>query len=117
VSFDLRAVHGGSPLPPYSSLIHDVLVGDRSLFTSSEGLAKARSAVQPLLDRRPEVRPYPAGGTGPAADQLPSSASASANDSIARPPESLAAHSLVPPGMPTPLTVNGDGRNSGLRAR
>jgi glucose-6-phosphate 1-dehydrogenase len=67
VSFDLRAVPGGSPLPPYSSLIHEVLVGDRSLFTSSEGLAKAWSAVQPLLDRRPEVQPYPAGGMGPAA--------------------------------------------------
>jgi glucose-6-phosphate 1-dehydrogenase len=67
VSFDLRAVPGGCPLPPYSSLIHDVLVGDRSLFTSSEGLATAWSAVQPLLDRRPEVQPYPAGGMGPAA--------------------------------------------------
>ena len=67
VSFDLRAIPGGFPLPPYSSLIHDVLIGDRSLFTSSEGLAKAWSAVQPLLDRRPEVQPYPAGGMGPAA--------------------------------------------------
>jgi glucose-6-phosphate 1-dehydrogenase len=67
VSFDLRAVPGGSPMPPYSSLIHDVLTGDRSLFTSSEGLARAWSAVQPMLDHRPEVQPYPAGGRGPAA--------------------------------------------------
>jgi glucose-6-phosphate 1-dehydrogenase len=67
VSFDFRAVPGGSPMPPYSSLIHDVLTGDRSLFTSSEGLAKAWAAVQPLLDRPPEVQPYPTGGRGPAA--------------------------------------------------
>jgi glucose-6-phosphate 1-dehydrogenase len=72
VNLDLRAVPGATPLSPYSSLIHDVLTGDRSLFTSSSGLAQAWAAVQPLLDHRPEVHPYAPGGHGPAAaDALP----------------------------------------------
>ena len=42
-SLQLADVPGGTPLPPYVSLLHDVLVGDRSLFTSSG--AKARQAL------------------------------------------------------------------------
>jgi glucose-6-phosphate 1-dehydrogenase len=64
-SLDLRYVPGGTPLPPYVSLIHDVLTGDRSLFTTSSGLAKAWAAVQPLLDNRPQVQPYAPGSWGP----------------------------------------------------
>jgi glucose-6-phosphate 1-dehydrogenase len=66
-SLQLGDVPGGSPLPPYVSLIHDVITGDRSLFTSSAGLAAAWAAVQPLLDARPEVQPYAPGSWGPAA--------------------------------------------------
>jgi glucose-6-phosphate 1-dehydrogenase len=70
-TLDLKQVPGGSPLPPYVSLIHDVLTGDRSLFTTSDGLAKAWSAVAPLLDSPPEVQPYEPGSWGPAAaDEL-----------------------------------------------
>jgi glucose-6-phosphate 1-dehydrogenase len=65
-SLDLKAVPDGSPLPPYVSLIHDVLTGDRSLFTSSDGLARAWEAFRPLLDHRPAVHPYPPGSWGPA---------------------------------------------------
>lgn len=56
-------------------------------------------------------------GRGDDLRKVQSSGSASASASIANPPESLAAHSLVPPGMLAPLTVKGDGRNSGFRAR
>ncbi|MGY1673737.1 glucose-6-phosphate dehydrogenase [Geodermatophilus sp. SYSU D00710] len=68
-SLDLGAVPGGEPLPAYASLIHDVLVGDRSLFTTSAGLAEAWRAVQPVLDAPPEVRPYEPGSWGPEAAQ------------------------------------------------
>jgi glucose-6-phosphate 1-dehydrogenase len=66
VSLDLSKIPGGDPLPPYVSLIHDVLTGDRSLFTTSEGLAQTWRALQPVLDERPQVHPYVPGSWGPA---------------------------------------------------
>jgi glucose-6-phosphate 1-dehydrogenase len=70
-SLQLGDVPGGDPLPPYVSLIHDVITGDRSLFTTSSGLGSAWAAVQPLLDARPELQRYAPGSWGPAAaDEL-----------------------------------------------
>ena len=40
-SLPLASLHGADPLPPYVRLIHDVLLGDRSLFTRPDGLAAA----------------------------------------------------------------------------
>ena len=58
-------------MAPYTSLIYDVLTGDRSLFTSSAGLAAAFRAFQPLLDHPPAVQIYDDDSWGPAAaDQL-----------------------------------------------
>jgi glucose-6-phosphate 1-dehydrogenase len=70
-TLELADVPGGAPLPPYASLVHDVLTGDRSLFTTSAGLASAWAAVEPLLAKRPAVLPYAPGSWGPeAADEL-----------------------------------------------
>jgi glucose-6-phosphate 1-dehydrogenase len=70
-TLELKHVPGGTPLPPYVSLIHDVLTGDRSLFTSSEGLAKAWAAFAPVLERPPHVHSYQPGSWGPSeADAL-----------------------------------------------
>jgi glucose-6-phosphate 1-dehydrogenase len=66
-SLSLCDVPGGDPLPPYVSLIHDVVVGDRSLFTTSAGLASAWRAVAPLLEDRPPVQPYAPDSWGPVA--------------------------------------------------
>jgi len=66
-SLSLSDVPGGDPLPPYVSLIHDVITGDRSLFTTSGGLASAWRAVAPLLEDRPALHPYAPGSWGPAA--------------------------------------------------
>jgi glucose-6-phosphate 1-dehydrogenase len=66
-TLDLKQVPGGTPLPPYVSLIHDVLTGDRSLFTTSAGLDKAWQAFTPLQQNPPEVQPYAPGSWGPAA--------------------------------------------------
>jgi glucose-6-phosphate 1-dehydrogenase len=63
---ELTQVPGGTPLPPYVSLIHDVLTGDRSLFTSSDGLHSAWAAFAPLQERPPELHPYRPGSWGPA---------------------------------------------------
>jgi glucose-6-phosphate 1-dehydrogenase len=55
------------PLPPYVRLIHDVLIGDRSLFTRPDGLAAVWQVAEPLLRRRPDPQPYTPGSWGPAA--------------------------------------------------
>ena len=66
-SIVLGEVEGADALPPYVRLIHDVLIGDRSLFTRPDGLASAWSVLQPVLDHRPAVQPYAQGSWGPAA--------------------------------------------------
>ena len=63
----LSGLTDADPLPPYVRLIHDVLIGDRSLFTRPDGLAAAWKVTGPLLDNPPRIAPYPAGSWGPAA--------------------------------------------------
>ncbi len=63
----LGDVEGADALPPYVRLIHDVLIGDRSLFTRPDGLAHAWDVLTPVLDNRPPVQPYAQGTWGPAA--------------------------------------------------
>jgi glucose-6-phosphate 1-dehydrogenase len=55
------------PLPPYVRLIHDVLTGDRSLFTRPDGLKAVWDAAGPLLADKPEPQPYEPGSWGPEA--------------------------------------------------
>jgi glucose-6-phosphate 1-dehydrogenase len=52
-------------LDPYERLIHDVMVGDRMLFTSSDAIERLWEISQPLLDDPPPVQPYVAGSWGP----------------------------------------------------
>jgi glucose-6-phosphate 1-dehydrogenase len=63
----LARLKGADPLPPYVRLIHDVLIGDRSLFTRPDGLAAVWQVAGPILDNPPKVAPYAAGSWGPAA--------------------------------------------------
>jgi glucose-6-phosphate 1-dehydrogenase len=67
VSLPLSSVRGAGSLPPYARLLHDVLVGDRSLFTRPDGLEHVWEVAAPLLDARPQPQPYAPGSTGPAA--------------------------------------------------
>ena len=62
---DLAAIRNGHPVPPYARLIHDVLLGDRSLFTRPDGLQHVWDVAGPLLEHKPDVLPYPAGSWGP----------------------------------------------------
>ncbi|HZD16349.1 MAG TPA: hypothetical protein VE196_14750 [Pseudonocardiaceae bacterium] len=67
----LRTVPGAHPLPPYVRLIHDVLLGDRSLFTRPDGLEHVWQVAGALLADKPEPVIYPKGSWGPAkADRL-----------------------------------------------
>lgn len=64
---DLDDVPGGTPISPYASLIDDVLRGDRSLFTTEEGLRAAFRAYEPLRGPgRPVPLEYAPGSWGPA---------------------------------------------------
>jgi glucose-6-phosphate 1-dehydrogenase len=62
----LAGLQGADPLPPYVRLIHDVLIGDRSLFTRPDGLAAVWKVAGPILDNPPRIAPYAAGSWGPA---------------------------------------------------
>jgi glucose-6-phosphate 1-dehydrogenase len=61
----LSGLKGANPLPPYVRLIHDVLLGDRSLFTRPDGLAAVWNVAGPLLASPPKVVPYAQGSWGP----------------------------------------------------
>jgi len=65
-NISLASVAGADPLPPYVRLIHDVLLGDRSLFTRPDGLAAVWEVAGPLLSSPPQVCPYAPGSWGPA---------------------------------------------------
>jgi glucose-6-phosphate 1-dehydrogenase len=61
----LTDVPDANPLPPYARLLHDVLLGDRSLFTRPDGLAAAWKAAEPVLSSPPRLASYPQGSWGP----------------------------------------------------
>src|SRR3954454_5354925 len=53
-------------LEAYERLIHDAMTGDRTLFTTAEGVERLWEISAPLLDRPPRPREYPQGSWGPA---------------------------------------------------
>ena len=61
----LATLPGADPLPAYVRLIHDVLIGDRSLFTRPDGLAAVWDVAQPILTTPPKILPYTPGTWGP----------------------------------------------------
>ena len=50
---------------PYERLILDALMGDRTLFTSAEGVERAWEAVAKTLENPPELHEYERGSWGP----------------------------------------------------
>jgi glucose-6-phosphate 1-dehydrogenase len=67
IQLHLDQLPNGDPLPPYVRLIHDVLLGDRSLFTRPDGLDAVWRAADPLLQNPPAPQPYAQGSWGPPA--------------------------------------------------
>ncbi|MCW2837541.1 MAG: glucose-6-phosphate 1-dehydrogenase [Marmoricola sp.] len=55
----------GAVLEAYERLIYDAAHGDRTLFTTAEGIERLWELSTPLLDNPPVVRPYPPGSWGP----------------------------------------------------
>jgi glucose-6-phosphate 1-dehydrogenase len=52
-------------LEAYERLIHDAMSGDRTLFTTSDGIERLWELSQPLLTSPPPVRSYAPGSWGP----------------------------------------------------
>jgi glucose-6-phosphate 1-dehydrogenase len=61
----LGSAKGGTSLPAYSLLLHDVLIGDRSLFTRPDGLEHVWTVADGILRDEPEPIPYARGSWGP----------------------------------------------------
>ncbi|MEJ2869227.1 glucose-6-phosphate dehydrogenase [Actinomycetospora sp. OC33-EN08] len=62
---NLHEVDGGDPLPPYVRLIHDILIGDRSLFTRPDGLEEVWHAAGAALNGSTSIESYAPGSWGP----------------------------------------------------
>ncbi len=65
--FDYADSFGGSEqaLDAYERLIHDVMVGDRTLFTSSDAIERLWQISEPVLRDPPPSVPYEPGSWGP----------------------------------------------------
>jgi len=62
---------GEEALDPYERLVHDVMVGDRTFFSSSEAIERLWEVSAPLLADPPPAIPYEPGSWGPQeAEQL-----------------------------------------------
>jgi glucose-6-phosphate 1-dehydrogenase len=71
--FSYADTFGGteSALDAYERLIHDVMVGDRTLFTSSAAIERLWEISEPVLEQPPAVQAYEPGSWGPRAiDEL-----------------------------------------------
>jgi glucose-6-phosphate 1-dehydrogenase len=56
---------GSGILEAYERLFHDAMIGDRTLFTSAEGIERLWEVAAPLLASPPPVQTYSRGGWGP----------------------------------------------------
>jgi glucose-6-phosphate 1-dehydrogenase len=67
MNFSYATSFGGpeQALDAYERLIHDVMVDDRTLFTTSDAIERLWEISQPVLERPPAVRAHPMGSWGP----------------------------------------------------
>ena len=61
----LGSASTGPELPAYSLLLHDVMTGDRSLFTRPDGLEHVWTVADAVLQDKPQPIPYARGSWGP----------------------------------------------------
>jgi glucose-6-phosphate 1-dehydrogenase len=68
MQFDYADAFGDNraALDPYERLIHDVMNGDRTLFTSSDAIERLWAISEPVLTSPPPAIPYEPGSWGPA---------------------------------------------------
>ena len=66
MTFKYEGSFGSEMIEAYERLLHDALVGDRTLFTRSDGIERTWELVDEVLRAPPPVRPYDRGSWGPA---------------------------------------------------
>jgi glucose-6-phosphate 1-dehydrogenase len=68
MNFSYATAFGGpeQALEAYERLIHDVMIGDRTLFTTADGIERLWEVSEPLLEKMPPAQPYEPGSWGPA---------------------------------------------------
>ncbi len=64
-TLSLGSASSGPSLPAYSLLLHDVLTGDRSLFTRPDGLEHVWEVADGIVRNKPEPIQYARGSWGP----------------------------------------------------
>jgi len=65
MNFAYDGTFGSKLIGAYERLIHDALIGDRTLFTSAETLEAAWHALEAITKDPPPVEPYDQGSWGP----------------------------------------------------
>ncbi|MGX6448063.1 glucose-6-phosphate dehydrogenase [Patulibacter sp. S7RM1-6] len=66
LELDVRsAFSGNDALEAYERLLHDVMLGDHTLFTRAEEIERLWEVCQPVLDDPPAPEPYARGSWGP----------------------------------------------------
>lgn len=66
LTLDVEAAFAGADgLEAYERLLHDVMLGERLLFTRSEQIERLWEVCAPVLESPPESRPYEPGSWGP----------------------------------------------------
>ena len=67
MSFCYSTAFGGpeQALEAYERLLHDVMIGERTLFTPSEGIERLWEISEPVLENPAPVEPYAPGSWGP----------------------------------------------------
>jgi len=69
MAFNYERTFGSDLIEAYERLIHDALLGDRTLFTRADGIGRTWDIAGPVLDNPPTVQPYRQGSWGPEAAQ------------------------------------------------
>ncbi len=71
MTFHYEGSFGSEFIGPYERLLHDALLGDRTLFTRADGIGRTWELVADVLAHPPALLPYPQGSWGPeAAEEL-----------------------------------------------
>jgi glucose-6-phosphate 1-dehydrogenase len=67
MSFSYSTAFGGpeQALEAYERLLHDVMIGESTLFTPSEGIERLWEVSEPVLESPPPLEPYAPGSWGP----------------------------------------------------
>ena len=65
MSFQYDAAYGSEVMGAYEYLIHDALLGERTLFTRGDGVERTWELVQEVLEKPPPIHVYSPGSWGP----------------------------------------------------